>query len=272
MYTQPTLLTSALAIIAAVLYLFAGGRQLFQLEMTNQRADRSVTLLATLALMAHGYVALTLSEDSGWNLGFYRVSSLIFLVMSVTSLAILMIRPLHMLLIVMFPFAALSVLISTFAPATGQPLIGLDQGVLIHVSASLIAYAIIALASLQAIIVSVQSKRLRAHQFRGLIKLLPPLERMESMLWELTVAGVAILTLAIISGLLYVDDLFAQHLIHKTVLTAVSWLVFVAMLIAHWIRGLRINTAVILILTAFTLLTLGFFGSKLVLELLLQPN
>tara|TARA_B110000503_G_C7144968_1_gene412510 strand:- start:631 stop:1449 length:819 start_codon:yes stop_codon:yes gene_type:complete len=272
LYTQPTLLVSTLAIAAAVLYLLAAGRQLFQLEMTSQKADRSVTLLATFALIAHSYVALTLSIESGWNLGFYRVASLIFLVMSVTSLGMLIIRPLHMLLIVMFPFAALSVLVSTFAPATGQPLIGLDQGVLIHVSASLIAYALLALASLQAIIVAVQSKQLRAHQFRGVVKLLPPLERMESMLWELAIAGVAILTLAIISGVLYVDDLFAQHLIHKTVLTVVSWLVFIVMLTAHWIRGWRIKTAVSLILTGFTLLTLGFFGSKLVLELLLQQS
>lgn len=267
---QPTLLTSALAIAAAVLYLLAGGRQLFQLEAPNRRTDRSVALLAMLALIAHGYVALTLNIESGWNLGFYRVSSLIFLTMSVISLGILMVRPLHMLLIVMFPFAALSVLVSTFAPATGQPLIGLEHGVLLHVSASLIAYAILCLAALQAIIVAVQSKRLRAHQFRGLIKLLPPLERMESMLFELTVAGVAMLSLAIISGALYIDDLFAQHLIHKTVLTGISWALLFAMLVAQWLRGWRINIAVAIILTSFSLLTLGFFGSKLVLELLLQ--
>lgn len=270
MYTQSTLLTSALAIAAAVLYLLAAGRQLFQLELTNRRADRSVALLATLALIAHGYISLTLNIENGWNLGFYRVSSLIFLTMSVMSLGILMMRPLHMLLIVMFPFAALSVLVSTFAPATGQPLIGLEYGVLLHVSASLIAYAILSLAALQAIIVAAQSKQLRAHQFRGMIKLLPPLERMESMLFELTVAGVAILSIAIVSGVLYVDDLFAQHLIHKTVLTGLSWAVLVVMLVAQWLRGWRINTAVTLILTSFTLLTLGFFGSKLVLELLLQ--
>ena len=69
---------------------------------------------------------------------------------------------------------------------------------------------------------------------------------------------------------MFIDNIFAQHLVHKTVLTIVSWLVFSVLLWGHYQLGWRSKTAVRLTLTGFALLVLGYFGSKLVLELVLQ--
>ena len=77
------------------------------------------------------------------------------------------------------------------------------------------------------------------------------------------------LTVAIGSGFVFLDDIFAQHLVHKTVLTLGSWLLLAVLLWGHYQLGWRSKTAVRLALCGFALLVLAFFGTKLVLELIL---
>ena len=79
-----------------------------------------------------------------------------------------------------------------------------------------------------------------------------------------------LLTIAIVSGVIFIDDIFAQSLVHKTVLTIVAWLLFSGLLWGHYQLGWRSRTAVRLTLAGFLVLMLAFFGSKLVLELILQ--
>ena len=89
------------------------------------------------------------------------------------------------------------------------------------------------------------------------------------MMFELIGTGIVVLSISIVAGFFYVDDLLAQHLIHKTVLTLIAWWGYIVLVTGQWRHGWRINTAVMLSASAFTLLTIGFFGSKLVLELVL---
>lgn len=93
---------------------------------------------------------------------------------------------------------------------------------------------------------------------------------MEVMLFELLFVGVVLLTLSIISGFLFVDDIFAQSLVHKTLLTMLAWVLFSVLLWGHHKLGWRSQIAVRLTLAGFAALMLAFFGSKLVLELVLQ--
>jgi ABC-type uncharacterized transport system permease subunit len=90
------------------------------------------------------------------------------------------------------------------------------------------------------------------------------------MLFELLWIGVTLLTIAIVSGVVFIDDIFAQSLVHKTVLTIGAWLLFSMLLWGHYQLGWRSKTAVRLTLAGFALLMLAFFGSKLVLELILH--
>jgi ABC-type uncharacterized transport system permease subunit len=78
-----------------------------------------------------------------------------------------------------------------------------------------------------------------------------------------------VLTLALITGYIYTDDLFAQHLAHKTLLSLSAWVVFTILLTGRAMFGWRSRTALRWTLSGFVLLMLGFFGSKAVLELIL---
>ncbi len=55
--------------------------------------------------------------------------------------------------------------------------------------------------------------------------------RPESLLFRVITVGFALLTLTLVTGVLFVDDLLAQKLVHKTVLSVLSWIVFGVLLI-----------------------------------------
>ena len=68
----------------------------------------------------------------------------------------------------------------------------------------------------------------------------------------------------------FVADMLAQHLAHKTVLSVIAWLIFGVLLWGRWRHGWRDRTAVRLSLAGFMVLGLAYFGSKLVLEVVLE--
>jgi ABC-type uncharacterized transport system permease subunit len=95
------------------------------------------------------------------------------------------------------------------------------------------------------------------------------LETLERLLFQLIALGFVLLTVSLLSGLAFVDDLFAQHLVHKTTLSITAWLIFGLLLWGRWRYGWRGRKAVRLTLAGIILLLLAYFGSKLVLETIL---
>jgi ABC-type uncharacterized transport system permease subunit len=147
---------------------------------------------------------------------------------------------------------------------------GLDWRLQLHAWCALLAYATLAVAALLAIMLWVQERALRMRQVHGWRRALPPLTELESLLFRTIAVGFALLTATLLTGILFVDDLLAQHLIHKTVLSVLSWLAFGGLLLGRWRFGWRGALAVRWTLTAMALLLLAFFGSKFVLELVLH--
>ena len=78
------------------------------------------------------------------------------------------------------------------------------------------------------------------------------------------------MTAAIISGALFVENMMAQHLAHKSVFSVLAWLIFSVLLWGRHQLGWRGNIAVRWTLTGFAFLILAYFGSKLVLEIILN--
>ena len=265
------MLVTFLAVMTALLYLVATGLQLMHLVQRRAQIDRKVVILGVLALLGHAFVAWAgIVGDGIISLGFYKVPALLSLVINAACIALLLRRPLQNLLVALFPLSALSVLVSIFGPETSTVDGQMANGVLVHIASSLLAYSILTLAAFQAALVAIQDHQLKHRHTRGIIQVLPPLQLMETMLFELISVGVVLLTLSIGSGMIFLDDIFAQHLVHKTVLTIIAWCLFSVLLWGHSQRGWRSQTAVRLTLAGFALLMLAYFGSKLVLELVLQ--
>ena len=120
------------------------------------------------------------------------------------------------------------------------------------------------------LLLGILEHRLRPKRTIRLLRGLPPLQTMEALLFNLLWTGIVALSLAIGSGFLFLDDMFEQHVVHHTVLALASWFLYAGLLLGHSIFGWRGTTAVRWTLIAFTLLVLGYFGSKFVIEILLD--
>ena len=104
------------------------------------------------------------------------------------------------------------------------------------------------------------------------MRVLPALDETEALLFTLLGSGFLVLSLSLATGFIYLEDLFAQSLVHKTVLSVLAWVIFGALLFARWRWGWRGKRAVFWTLVGFAVLILAYFGSKFVLELVLQRS
>lgn len=138
-----------------------------------------------------------------------------------------------------------------------------------HIVLSTLAYALFTIAAALAIALALLDRRLRNRQPLGKLEILPSVEALEAGTFQALGAGFAILTLSLFSGFVFVQNLFAQHLVHKTVLSCLAWIVFAILLFGRWRFGWRGRTAVRWTLSGFALLVLAYFGSKIVLESIL---
>jgi ABC-type uncharacterized transport system permease subunit len=140
----------------------------------------------------------------------------------------------------------------------------------LHILSSIIAFSLLNIAALQALLLALQDQQLRSHHPKRLILALPPLQAMETLLFQMIGTGLFFLTVSLFSGFIFIEDLFAQHLVHKTVLSMVAWIIFSGLLVGRVRYGWRGHTAIKWTLIGFVLLLLAYFGSKLVLELILK--
>lgn len=206
------------------------------------------------------------------NLGFFIAFSLISWLVSIQILISCLYRPLESLGIIMFPVSGIASLLTMLSPAP-QPVSGIsNQFIQGHIMISVIAYSLIMLSALQAIALAYQDHAIRSHHPGGFIRFLPPLHDMETLLFQMLGFGFIFLTTSLLSGFFFVEDLFAQHLVHKTVLSIIAWIIMGTLLFGRYKFGWRGKIAIRWTLTAFVFIMLAYFGTKLVLEFILQTN
>ena len=153
--------------------------------------------------------------------------------------------------------------------ATSPPLTWQTQT---HVIVSMLAYGLLSVGAIVAVFALVQERRLRAARVSAYSNLFAPLETTERLLFGITTAGFVGLALAVVSGFTFVDNLFAQGLIHKTAFSIGATAVFGVLLAGRLFAGWRGRRAVYLYLGGFALLALAYFGSRFVLEELLNRS
>ena len=262
---------SSFAALAGLLYL-ASGAVLARGFFANQARLRAAgILLAALAVAAHASYAWTkFGSDFGWDVNFINILSLaglmVALVLLLTGIGA---RSLEAGVLV-FPGVAILVFLQWLSKPAPMFLGDLPAMLQFHILTALLAFSLLTLAAVNAILLWIQDYLLRTPRPIAQLELLPPLIVLEQLMFRLILAGWLLLTLALAAGLTFVYDLLSQHLMHKTVLSVVSWLLFGLLLGARWWLGWRGRRAVNWTLVAMVFLALAYFGSRFVLELLLD--
>ena len=218
--------------------------------------------------LAHAGVVAWAWLDPQTSLGLVNIANTVSLVM-VGIVALSSVRlPIASLYVLLFPISILT-LTSSLLVTPGNSGVATQSSLLIlHILISLTAYSALMMAACQSILLAVLEKRLKEGRA---VTWLPALETMEQLLINMLWIGLALLTISIASGFVFLDDLFEQRVVHHTVITSASWLVYLAFLVGRYFFGWRGLTAVRWTLVAFTLLVVGYLGSKFVLEFVIQP-
>ena len=260
--------------LAVLLYLLASGGLAMRLARASAGAASAkggpLALGWGAALLHAMILAQTVFQPPGLNLGFFNALSFTGWLIGVVLLAAAMVRPVENLGIVVLPFDALMLVLGLLFPSER---IVADAGrwpLELHILIAILAYALLALAAVQAVLLAIQDYRLRHRQPGGFLRGIPPLTAMESLLFQMIGAGFILLSITLVSGLFFLEDLFAQHLVHKATLSFIAWGVFGVLLWGRWRFGWRGRTAIRWTLSGFVFLALAYFGSKLVLELVLR--
>ena len=135
-----------------------------------------------------------------------------------------------------------------------------------HILISIFSYGLLAVGTIVAVYALIQDKRLRAGRLTSANQLFAPLETTEKLLFGVAAAGFAGLLLSVVSGFTFIEDLFAQHLVHKTALSLLALLMFGIVVAGRQFAGWRGKRAVYLYLGGFVTLCLAYFGSRFILE------
>jgi ABC-type uncharacterized transport system permease subunit len=135
-----------------------------------------------------------------------------------------------------------------------------------HVAMATTAFAFLTIGMALAIAQVIVDRRLRSRKPLGWLRILTPIESLESGCFQSILAGFAVLTLALVSGAFFVENLFAQHLVHKVALAILAWIVFGVLLLGRLRFGWRGRKALNWTLAGYILLGLSYFGSKFILE------
>jgi len=229
-----------------------------------------IAALGIAAHLAHHWV--TLRAAGGLDLHFFAALSWVGVALALALGVLALRRELSVLGVVVLPLAAFTLALD-YGYGDPSPSSSVsDWRIGLHAWLALLAYATLTIAALIAACAWLQDRALRTHRFSPLSRRLPPLVLIEKLLFRTIAAGFILLTLTIVTGVLFVEDMMAQHLAHKTVLTLLSWVTFGALLFGRWRYGWRGRRALHLTLGGIALLALAFFGSKFVLELVLQRS
>ncbi|APX91801.1 cytochrome C biogenesis protein [Halomonas sp. 1513] len=258
------------ALLAMILYLGAASWQGLTLVRRVPSRPALVRGVGAAALLCHALVIVAMMREAdGLWLGLSSSAAVVSAVITAVLLGGSMVKPIINVATALFPLAAASLLLAVGLPAPARDS-GLTPGIALHVISSALAFAVLAIAAVQAVLVGLQNQALRHHHIRGLVQALPPLTTMERVLFELIWAGMLLLTLSIASGFVFLDNLFAQHLAHKTILSLAAWVLFAILLAGRHFRGWRGLRAVRWTLGGTALLLLAYFGSRFVLEIVFQ--
>lgn len=174
--------------------------------------------------------------------------------------------------VLMFPLTALCLAFSlvwggTTATETPHPLLPLSA-FSVHVLVAVLGYSFLTIATVQSLLYAYQEKQFKARTTTTLLTGLPALQTMEQLLFRLLWIGFLLLTLTLLSGAFFGQQIFGRafEFNHHIVLAILGWSVYAFLLAKRTVSGIRGTSATSLTVVGFLLIQLGYFGTKFINE------
>jgi len=257
--------------LAAALYLLATASLYYLLRRPHQAG--SITLaLGACALTAHAVLLYAnLWGQQVLNVRLADAGSMVSWVAALVVVANSVTRPMLSLGLIILPLAAITVFVSWVWPGRDYVVATSSNIQTAHSLIAILAFGCLGLAVAQALLLAFQERRLR-RQPPVASTLLPSIETMERLLFQLVLLGFLLLTITLISGTVFSQEVWDKpfHLNHHTILSLGAWISFGLLLVGRRVFGWRGRNAVRWTLVSFGILFLGYFGTRFIIEVILN--
>ena len=262
---------SALAYAASFLGL------LHYLRQTEDKRPQIRARIVSCAVIAIAVNGAALYSSSGSVLSLSQSMLGLLSIAAFTAVAIFILvslfRSTLTLGVLVLPLAILAALAGPLLNATTNAIAGAES-LSLHLVFAALTFALLSLAAAQALIIMMQEKQLKgiSTNHSKWLNSLPPLQSMDSQLFQFLLIGFIGLLLSLYLGISSNNIIHGQSLVlsHHTVLTLLAAISFAALLIGRTLFGWRGKKAAKFTLVAYAIFIIGYFGTRFVRELLLS--
>lgn len=246
------------------------------------QSRRGAGLLLAVALVLHAATLIFPWSTERFHFGFAKLLSATVwigvLLVWIESLQVEVGR----LTTLLMPLAIVCSLLPAAFPGAGFDLATQPPLFVPHLIVGTLAYGVVFLAALQALLMAAAQHRLhprRAERPGRLTALLaggnqplPPLMILERILFRVIAVAFVLLLATTVTGIFFAEETFGRPLPlnHKTVFSLIATVFFGLLLAGRWLWGWRGRIAIRLTLGGFVLLLLSYVGSRFVLEVILR--
>ncbi len=248
-----------LAVSAVFFYFIAALMQILRMRGNQNSALKFSFILGLLGLITHAYLLHQwIDVPGGQNLTFFNALSQVIWIAAVIVWLMSLFRPLVNLGMILYPVAALSIIMVMAFSGTYIINTLAEPKRLFHILLSFLSISILIVAAIQAVLLALLERALRKKHAHPMMEALAPLQKMESLLFQLIALGFIILSSVIYTGFDFYPDIFSHALWHHMVLAIASWLVLGILLLGRWFFGWRGFMAVRISLMGIGLILVAF--------------
>ena len=235
-------------------------------SVKNPRLEPLAWLLILVAIIGHSDAIMRMMRLNGrFSIGLLEAMSLLGWALAVLACLISIDKQNRVLGAILMLSAAVGASMTGDGHGFAEP-IPAGWELTAHILLSMAAAALLFAAAVTALLLVFLDRRLRTRRIADLPSALPPLDALEKIMFRLIAAGFGLLTLALLTGFIFVTNFFRQNLVQKTALSLIAWVLFGVLLIGRWRFGWRGRSAVRWTLWGFGILAFAYFGVKFVLE------
>ena len=259
------------SIVALIAYLLSLGLIIPSLLRKNSAYRRLAIVSAVVALICH---AIALQQrifdvNTGQNLSLLNIGSIVSLIICSIMTFVASRNRGWFLLPIVYSFAMINLAFASFMPGEFITHLEASPELMVHIGLALFSYATLIIAALYALQLAWLDYLLKNKKLSFSADM-PPLMSIERKMFHITQIGVVLLTLTLCTGLLYMDNLFSKENVHKAVLSIMAWFVYIVLLWGHHHEGWRGRRGVWFSFAGAFLLTLAYFGSRLIQQVMVR--
>ncbi len=223
-------------------------------------------LTALAAIILHAVSTFPLLEDlaSGQRFTLMGIASLMSAVIAaLATLSMFLVSTMWFVLPIVYAFSIISLIFATFLSSHIIQMLNQNTLMLFHIGLSLFTYAVCFIATLYVIQLVWLDRNLKKRKIQ-FSPAIPPLMAVERHFFCLFAMGEALLTLTLISGTYHVLQAVTPENLHKAIFSFLAWISFGIACFGHWRLGWRGKRMIIYAISGIILLTIAYFGSRLI--------